>query len=380
MSKELVEGSVDAQVRAIEAWALGVLKESNEKLPKLDLIYKNLKMINLQGRKLQWRGAGIHSLPKIELTERLDKTLSEIRAAAMQAYGNIKHEKKITFGTKKYIKTLNSEAINARKLVGMYAQLDLAEVIKDEVKLEQFFYGVKDYAAYPLEVRRKLWNDFVELSSKKDKRMQIQNLELSNLNLSEFKFDKFSLKRCAFIDVDLSTASFTGANIEDCTFKECTLHQTNFVGCRISSTRFLQATALESKFTDSDMVEVVFSGYFDNIDFKNVQCGNLTFHGHFDDSDFRNARLLVWNIADNSSFNNVDLRNAEIELVINKYNFDFSEYKLSFSGARFSGVKFKVSFGYSVDSADRNKFRTAFALHDIFVGAKNLPSVRFDLR
>ena len=65
---EVVEGSTVEQIKAIEGWALQCYQESVKKSPNIDEIIENLRKINLQARKMEWKG--IRGLSKMVNTLR----------------------------------------------------------------------------------------------------------------------------------------------------------------------------------------------------------------------------------------------------------------------------------------------------------------------
>ncbi len=125
--KEWVEESVENQIKAIEAWALEVNTETQKNSPNMDNILQKLKQINVQGRKLEWRGKGLKDLPKEDLTKQLKQKVTEIRAAAMTAFGDIKSEKKISLATRKNLNVLTAQTVKAKELVGKLKEEEQVE-------------------------------------------------------------------------------------------------------------------------------------------------------------------------------------------------------------------------------------------------------------
>lgn len=111
------EESIRDQIKAIEGWATAAYEEAKRANPNLSEILENLKSINLQGRKLEWRGGNLKSLPDSKESNQLKKNITEIRVAAMTAYGDIKKEKQISRGSGRYLKVVASKAIDSLKLM-----------------------------------------------------------------------------------------------------------------------------------------------------------------------------------------------------------------------------------------------------------------------
>src|SRR3989338_11143265 len=114
MAEELVEGSIYNQIKAIEGWALATYQESVKKAPNIDAILENLRQINLQARKIEWRGKGLDNLPKGQVAEDLKKKITQLRAAVV-TLRDIKKDKELSNASKRTLRMLSSLATEAIK-------------------------------------------------------------------------------------------------------------------------------------------------------------------------------------------------------------------------------------------------------------------------
>ncbi len=103
------------QLKAIEGWALNAYQESVKKSPNVDEILENLRKINLQARKLEWRGKGLDDLPK-QVGEDLKKKVTQLRAAVV-VLRDIKKDKELSSASKRTIRMLFSLATETVKIV-----------------------------------------------------------------------------------------------------------------------------------------------------------------------------------------------------------------------------------------------------------------------
>ena len=191
----------------------------------MEVILDTLRKINLQARKLEWRGKGLDDLPKGQVREDLKKKVTQLRAAVV-TLRDIKKDKGLGNAAKRTIRMLSSEATEAVKLVEQFAKgLPDLEKMSVEQK-EEFLQGEGDYVSYGLDVRRKLWNDWVKSHRTAD--LNLSNFNLSGLNLSNFDFGGIYLSYCKFSKTNLTGASFFHSKFSGTKFIDSNLESADF--------------------------------------------------------------------------------------------------------------------------------------------------------
>ncbi|MEK6899970.1 MAG: pentapeptide repeat-containing protein [Nanoarchaeota archaeon] len=319
----LVEGSIYNQIKAIEGWALNAYQESVKKVPNVDAILENLRKINLQARKLEWRGTGLKNLPKGEAAEDLKKKITQLRAAVV-TLRDIKKDKELGNASKRTIRMLSSLATETIKLVEQFAKglPDLHKFRRDN--FEDFLRGEDEYASYALDVRRKLWKDFKssedlhQLPPKYD-----LNINLSNADLHGFDFGKMILLGVNFSGANLTGASFSYSSLRDVNFSRANIEGANFTGSQIyADTNFTGVKAHKADFKTAwfmgGKIELSL-GDFSEADFSEVDCsiinnpiGDLTISGsNFKNANFKNAKINILNCSKSPSFENANVKRAK---------------------------------------------------------------------
>ncbi len=383
MAEKLVEGSIYNQIKAMEGWALQAY-EATKPAINVGQIIVNLKMIDLQGRKLEWRGGGLKDLPKGELANDLRRKVAEIRAAARTIlvdaekytglFGDFSFErvKKRT----KVFKALVAETVQARKLVEQFAKQlpDLKEIIKGKDKekvvleLEYFFHGQRDYVIYALDVRRKLWNEF----SKKNVSFEMTGIDLSGCDLHGFDFSEKKITHCSFSRTNLMGASFFKSRIIGTEFVESNLEGVNFGEGIIAGVKFVGVKARKTNFTGATFSNVSFNGNFDDADFSYLRKAKISYPSmmldgvSFINSKFRGAEMIWW-LKSPISLANADLREAKIEICV-----DCRIVHLSKVGTFIGANVAKSEWTYAND--DRSEKRDI--LENALKEAKNSESVK----
>lgn len=338
MADDVVEGSIYNQVKAMESWALEAYQESVKNSPNMDLILKNLRKINLQGRKLEWRGKGLESLPKGQVAEDLKKKITQLRAAVV-TLRDIKKDKDLSNASKRTLQVLSGVATEARKLVEQFAKglPNLENMGKDQI--EDFFLGKGEYAAYALDVRRKLWNDYSKV-----KREQMNEYNLSGCDLRGFDFGERKILGADFSQANLTGASFSHSLLDNCSFLKSNLQGTDFSWCSFVDTNFRYVKASKANFTRSSfritkISNLLFNGDFDSANFSSVNADVPTTLDNviFNNADFSRARLY-WKDITNSSLRNANLRGARIRITREAYS------KINFGRAKNSGSDATIEY------------------------------------
>ena len=368
MAEELVEGSIYSQIKAIEGWALTVYQESVKKSPNVDVILDTLRKINLQARKIEWRGKGLDDLPKGQVGEDLKKKVTQLRAAVV-TLRDIKKDKELSNASKRTLRMLSSLATEAIKLVEQFAKglPDLGKMKVDQI--EDFLRGEGDYAAYALDVRRKLWNDFSKLMIGKNIRYGI-HYNLSGIDLRGFDFSYKTFLRCTFSQTNFSECSFLNSSFQDCKFIDSNLEGANFItGIFHNEVAFTSVKASKANFKQSELFNrVVFSGNFDEADFSNLakNGGGMIFDNRlsFRNSNFKGADM-IWIVGSPISLQNADLRSAKVKL-------DTSSIK-NLKGSNFVGANVARS-RWTILGGDLND---EVALRNVLRQAKHLEDAIF---
>ena len=328
MADELVEGSIYNQIKAIEGWALTAYQESVKESPNVDVILDNLRKINLQARKIEWRGKGLENLPKGQVADDLKKKVTQLRAAVV-TLRDIKKDKDLGNASKRTIRMLSSLATEAVKLVEQFAKglPDLSKLAKNDI--EDFLRGEGNYAAFALDVRRKLWNEFV------GKRVKV---ELSGLNLSGSNLNGFS-----FSGLEAKSISLSGSNLQKCDFSRAKFTLANFEKSDLRGADFGGA------FIQGSLVNVNAAG----ANFKGAIIGQLSLSGDFSQVDFSSIKgtsnyvdIIIYG---DSSFKNANFRDSNVQFTpaSNKKN-----YRISFSNANFRRAYVNISKFINLDQVD----------------------------
>ena len=300
MADDLVEGSVYNQIKAIEGWALNAYQKSLNKSPNVDEIIENLRKINLQARKLEWRGKGLDSLPKGQLSEDLKKKITQLRAAVV-TLRDIKKDKVLSSGSKRTIRVLTAVAAEAIKLVESLAIVPFDKFNTNSALLEDFLRGEGNFAHLTQEMRRTLWN-----SNPAREKLRLRNLELNQANLEGFDFSGMRITSCRFVDTNFNTANFSKSMIDDTrTDHDDLVINLNFSG-----------TFVGANFHRCTLINLSLGGLFSKANlsfavFKSVILVKVKFL----ECNFQNAQLQkisYWNVA--PDFTNSDLRGAVVDL------------------------------------------------------------------
>ena len=330
MADELVEGSVYNQIKAIEGWAINAYQESLKKNPNVGEILENLRKINLQARKLEWRGKGLDSLPKGQQSEDLKKKITQLRAAVV-TLRDIKKDKELSSASKRTIRVLTEVAAEAIKLSETLASVPFEQFNTNPALLEDFLRGEGNFAHLTQEMRRILWN-----SNTARAKIQLRNLNLSGVDLSGFNFNGMYLKNCDLSNVNLSKVTFIKSQLVGCQLKKAKIDGANFTqsiinGSGLSADQsrlsgegmsFHKCNIINYSFWFSQFNKVDFSFaifkevYFDNTIFTECNLQNArfrvmhekvsknSFDAHFEGCDLRNAffDLTDFNYFGNDNF------------------------------------------------------------------------------
>ncbi len=329
----LVEGSIYNQIKAIEGWALLAYQESVKNTPNVELILDNLRKINLQARKLEWRGKGLETLPKGQVAEDLKKKVTQLRAAVV-TLRDIKKDTELSNASKRTLRVLSTVGTEARKLVEQFAKglPDLSKFNKNN--FEDFFRGEDEYATYALDVRRKLWNEYQSSKAAGTNYHAYENLNLSNADLRGFDFSKRSLYGIDFSGANLAGVSFFGSRLGNINFSRANLEGANFgnssinsspdyIGKKKTGVNFTGVKAHKVSFKEAwiysnDGGPVILSGGdFTEADFSNFRGFNTTYlfleisGADFSGANFKYAKMYFDQPNKPPLFKNANMKEAE---------------------------------------------------------------------
>src|SRR3989344_4930376 len=277
MADDLAEGSVYNQIKAIEGWALTAYQESLKKVPNVDEILENLRKINLQSRKLEWRGKGLDSLPKGRLAEDVKKKITQLRAAVV-TLRDIKKDKELSNSSKRTIRILTAVAAEAIKLVEGLARIPFEQFDTNPILLEDFLRGEENFAHLTQEMRRTLWNN-----SPARGKLRLRNLDLSKADLKGFNFSGMNITNCKFVEANISATDFS----------ECIINSPqNDDGYQVNNPHF-KGVSVGTNFHKCSLVNVSLSGVFSKADFSSARFRNVMLsEAEFIECNFQNAWLL----------------------------------------------------------------------------------------
>ena len=353
MADDLAEGSVYNQIKAIEGWALTAYQESLKKSPNVDEILENLRKINLQARKLEWRGKGLDSLPKGQLSEDLKKKITQLRAAVV-TLRDIKKDKVLSSGSKRTIRVLTAVAAEAIKLVESLAIVPFDKFNTNSALLEDFLRGEGNFAHLTQEMRRTLWNN-----NAARKKVRLRRLDLHGTNLRGFDFSGMDIIECNFEKADLSTTSFEKSRISG---------KNSDWNYRMNNIDF-SGTFIGANFHRCYLINLTLSGEIRNTNFSSAIFKKVLLKEcRFEECNFQNAQLLALEDPGRGKyapiFANSDLRRATIDLTqFSPYSFETRRPvyikldRTNLSQATFLVRKGNYPLDYDLDEVARKQVR-----------------------
>ncbi len=238
------EQSIKEQIAAMEGWAIRA-KELYETAGNFNGAIEQLRLINTQGRRLEWRGgnSGLKHLPRLRAVKGLKKNIMEARAAAQEAQSAASYflESKVSESKKQKYKKIFTKQVTiliyllqkARKIADNEPWFDFNKVLSQDVAQTDLFHPGGYYARYAPEVQ---------------KRMIIKALQeglakpfCGGLDLSECNFRGLDLRKASFYHANLERANFTGANLEEANFDFANLKNAVFVDANLARANFKNA-------------------------------------------------------------------------------------------------------------------------------------------
>jgi uncharacterized protein YjbI with pentapeptide repeats len=300
----MAEESNKKKIAAMEAWAIDAKKKAD------DGDYKeaeaDLRSLNLQGRKLEWRkgSLGIRDLPDLDEVKQLKKDISSVRAAAQNAQSSIhdlikllpKKEGKgpaeaAAIGIKESSLKRDADkeimmAINglkqARAIFETEPWLNLAILCNHRKVLESFLRGDGFYRDYSHEIRiEQIWNSMYSKIK---------------LDLSGAHLEKADLRGAIFIWANLRGARLEGANLWGALLRGADLSGAHLEGailiCDLSRANLRGAHLEKADLEKADLNEADLLGaYLNNV--KNLTAKQLRLAKNWDKAISIPPYLLV---------------------------------------------------------------------------------------
>ena len=220
MTKQLIKD----QIAAMEAWAIDAKQKADSGNYKE--AEANLKNINRQGRRLEWRGGqyGLKHLPDLEEVEQLKKKITQVRAAAQTALTSItklsklpkqegkkpaeiaairQKEGSLKKDSGKNITILIQSLKQARAISDAEPWMNLDVISRDKDALEMFLKG-EGYYKNLRNIRIQLWNNWWTAGK----------ISLNDAKLKGAELIDADLRGAELIDADLRGADLRTANLE----------------------------------------------------------------------------------------------------------------------------------------------------------------------
>lgn len=84
-------------------------------------------------------------------------------------------------------------------------------------------------------------------------------------------FNKTTLIKCTFKNVDFQTSGLNNSEFESCTFTKCNFRETSLKGCRLSNCTFTQCKIIDNSFNAKKIANIKFTGKLQEIYFISDQ-------------------------------------------------------------------------------------------------------------
>ncbi|MBW2995664.1 pentapeptide repeat-containing protein [Candidatus Woesearchaeota archaeon] len=278
------EQTIKNEIAAMEGWAI----DAKGKADSAD--YKgaisDLKKLNLQGRRLEWRGGkyGLKHLPDLAEVEQLKERIASARAAAQNAIGAVEKMTKLGKGKtpaeeaaiKRKEGNLRKDAgknitilIQVLKLARATAEkepwMDLSIIVKNKKVLAEFLRGAGYYKGFSQEERMELERDYIKFTgakldlSKADlSEADLRKMSLIGADLSEAWLRKADLSEAWIMGADLSGAYLKGANLREAKLWKTFLFRADLRRAYCSGADFMEADLSEADLSGAIFVKANF--------------------------------------------------------------------------------------------------------------------------
>ncbi len=290
----VVEKEILKQVEAMEAWAIEFYEEIKDGANTSRMLELG-KNINQQGRKLEWRGAGLKKLPPLKEVEELKQSIASARAGALRVLKEaekaddlkkIQQKKGLTAKMQvlgnKLNRAVRNDAISVMNVLKQARAICEAEPWINDLNREgneEVLLSLLRKKGYYEKFSDEEQIDILRKVARKKKRESRNNVVVSDdsviLNLPGVRINGLDLALLVkkiptvtyhSLQIDLKGAqlrgvNFSGLSIRDSSFDEADMAGANFSGAKIFSSSFVKTKNWEKAiFTGAKITESNFSG------------------------------------------------------------------------------------------------------------------------
>ncbi len=246
------EKSIQNQIAAMESWAIDTRNKIGA--GNYNDAEADLKNINLQGRRLEWRRGklGLKHLPDLDEVKKLKKKITSARAAAQFALTSITNLSKLlkqkgktpaeVAAIEKKENSLKKDAgKNTTILIRVLEEargiavnlkeslMNLDNLSKNRKNLELFLGGKGYYEGVSSVERVTLWNKWWQ-----PRKVNLRNLNLKGASLSGIMLNAAFLFETKFNGADLTRAVLAGSNLTGADLSKSKLIGANLGGVDLS--------------------------------------------------------------------------------------------------------------------------------------------------
>lgn len=359
--------TIKTEVAAMQGWALEAKKKADVGNYKEAL--KNLKNVNQQGRKLEWKGKliGLNELPYLEEVKFLKKKITSARAAAQTSISSLEKLTKLPKGknpaevaaikvkennlkkeTSKNIIILLQILSDAKKIVDAEPWMNLDVLVRsstDKLNYIAFFLRGDGFYRYISDKESiTLFNKWRTITKYKLNlsREYFYRTSFENLNFRGANFEGVKFRDCIFENVDFTEANLSGtiwgsAKLHFINFKKAVLHKAQmsrlqFVGSNFEGADLSEAYCIWTQFSGLNFV----GAHLEGADLVNA---------HFDDANLNGANLT------NADLGNAYLRGTQfINANLTNTNLNFANLE----GANLNGANLTNTNLNSANLEDAN--------------------------
>ena len=265
MTEETIIGGIAVMAKAAGEIPQAVFnKEYNTAMEKL-------KVVNLQGKKLESKGeeVGLKDLPKLEEVENIKKAITEARAAVPKAFKAVARLEK--FSHKKGKNQAEAAAIREEESKYQKIAEENLRIMKsrtitalEEAKKEPWIDPVvlskpKNIDILIDLVKRQGYYEQYSLNEiiAKSKRLILKRIDLSGRNLTRAILNNADLSGANFSRATLTMANLSKANLSGANFTKAKLHQTDLSHAILIKANFTQANLSGAVLIRADLSEAI---------------------------------------------------------------------------------------------------------------------------
>ncbi len=313
------EQSILDQIKAMEGWAIQARQKIySQKFSDVDHL---LKLVDVQGRKLEWRSgvSGLKHLPELDDVKVLRTKITQARAASQRCLTALTSVAKLAKNEGKkpaQVAIIRKEKEKYLKIIGEHISI-LIETLKIAVAISSQEPWLNPQTYIKLENR----NALLQLLRKEGFFSSMDTRVRRDL-VNKIEIRRVSLKGVNLVGADLSGLVLMGADLES-----ANLRQVNLEKVVLSRANLVQA----------DLTEASLEGAF------------------IDEANFFRSRLVGANVksvhADHVNFSHADLRRANLNgsLMVHA---NFNNAKLDYASLQRTELKFALLAGTVAEYAD----------------------------